>query len=268
MRILVSIDYEGTTGTAHWKEPIDFQKRMMTEDAVAIATGLKGHSVLINDAHATGLNLIPDLLPENCELIRGGPRPYGMMEGVCEVDGVILAGYHGGGGLSRSPMDHTYSSRTIYRLVLNGEEMDETLLNTYLAGYFKKSVIMVTGEENFIKSLKEKLDPGVEYVVTKYGVSRFSVRTRPAETVRAELKEKAKTAVSKLKEISPILPDSPYELEIHLADTTLGDLLELIPSAERISGRVIRFREEDYLNIYKKLRLGLALGFAARYYRD
>lgn len=268
MKILISIDYEGGSGVVHWKEPSEFQRRMMTEDVIAIASGLKEHTLIITDAHAGGRNILPDLLPEHCELIRGGPRPLGMMEGVELVDGVILASYHGGIGLQSSVMDHTFSSRTIQELLLNGKIVNEGLINTYLAGYFKKPVIMVSGDDSFIRSIQEQLDPGCEFVVTKYGISRFSARIRPPGVVRKELKECAQKAVVKIDRIKPILPPPPYQIKIRLADTLIADLIELIPGVSRTSGVEIEFNDPDFLRIYKSLRLCLNLGIAANYYRE
>ena len=268
MKVLISIDYEGATGVVHWQEPVDIQKRAMTEDAIALARGLSEHSVIITDAHAAGRNLFPEQLPQNCELIRGGPRPLGMMEGVDLADCVILAGYHAGIGSPKGLMDHTFSSSTVYRMTLNSRKMNEALINAYLAGYFKRPVIMATGDDVLVESLKDELDPGVEYVITKYGISRFAARLRPAQEVRTELTERARAAAAKATKIRPLIPEPPYNLRIAFHDTVVADLVELLPEGKRISGREIEFEDQDFLKIYRLLRLSLGLGITARYYRE
>ena len=54
----------------------------------AVAAGATG--ILVNDAHGPMTNLLPDLLDPRATLIKGRPKPMGMMEGLTsEYDAVL-----------------------------------------------------------------------------------------------------------------------------------------------------------------------------------
>ena len=46
----------------------------------ALAAGAS--EVLVSDSHGNGCNLIPDLLPKGCRLVRSWPREHAMVSGI------------------------------------------------------------------------------------------------------------------------------------------------------------------------------------------
>ncbi|MHA2226266.1 MAG: M55 family metallopeptidase, partial [Candidatus Hodarchaeales archaeon] len=119
-------------------------------------------------------NFIVDDLPEYVELIRGFPRPTCMISGVEECDVALFLGYHLKFGNAKSTFDHTYSSASIRRLVMNGVELSEFLLNGYAAGDFTVPTILCAGERQLIQDDVSKYAPLVETVALKHSLSRIS----------------------------------------------------------------------------------------------
>ncbi len=91
MQVYIRADMEGITGLV---DAIDVQpggadyergRVMMTEDvnaAVRGALAAGASRVLVNDAHGPMRNLLPDQLHPAARLVRGRPKPMGMLEGL------------------------------------------------------------------------------------------------------------------------------------------------------------------------------------------
>jgi len=99
-----------------------------------------------------------------------------MMTGIDNsFDGVMFVGYHtkaGGWGA----MDHSYSSSTIYRVLINGKEVGESTINGFLAHYHGVPVILVSGSEELEEEIKENLPEAVFHATNKTW-SRFSAQS-------------------------------------------------------------------------------------------
>jgi D-amino peptidase len=92
--------------------------------------------VLVTEAHAEFRNLLPELLDRRAELLRGTPRPGGMMAGLAaDMDAVLFIDHHGKAGRPRSVMAHTISGRVIADVRCNGRSLGELGLNTALAAH-------------------------------------------------------------------------------------------------------------------------------------
>jgi len=262
---------EGISGTISWE---DFEqehtryRRLMTNEVVAAIEGIKDSAVpldeiLVCDSHGKMNNLYFEDLPKGILVNRGVPRPYGMVEGVdSSFDSVFLLGHHPKAGTPFAPMDHSFSSSSFYNLKVNGIEVSEALVNAAFAGHFGVPVGLVTGEVSLIEQLKEFLPPGVEFVVTKWGLSRFAAKVRHPKDVEEEIKNKAQKAATKCKEIQPFLFKSPLSLEIDLMDTLRADLVSNIPGMERIGGRTVSYSPKDMVELVKVLRLSSILATA------
>ena len=122
MKVYLSVDMEGITGLVDAEDVQppgrDYERGrvMMTEDANAAVRGAYdagATAVLVNDAHGPMRNLLPDLLDPRATLIKGRPKPMGMIEGLTsEYDAALCVGFHARAGvlgvLSHSFMGHEY----------------------------------------------------------------------------------------------------------------------------------------------------------------
>jgi hypothetical protein len=91
VKIYISVDMEGITGLVDAEDVQppgrDYERGriLMTEDTNAAVRGAYdagATAVLVNDAHGPMRNLLPDLLDPRATLIKGRPKPMGMMEGL------------------------------------------------------------------------------------------------------------------------------------------------------------------------------------------
>jgi D-amino peptidase len=118
MLVLVSVDMEGIAGVVDGEDvspghgEYDRNRGLMTAEANAAVRGVfacePGAWVLVTEAHGNFRNLLPELLDRRAELLRGKPKPDGMLAGLAaDVDAVLFIGYHGRAGTGRSVLAHT-----------------------------------------------------------------------------------------------------------------------------------------------------------------
>ncbi|MEU4222451.1 M55 family metallopeptidase, partial [Actinoplanes sp. NPDC026623] len=109
MKILISADMEGISGIVHPTETnpggYDYERgriRMTAEVNAAVAGILEAvpaAEVLVADAHGSFRNLLPEDLDRRARLVRGRPRPLGMLAGLDDgTDAVLFVGYHARAG--------------------------------------------------------------------------------------------------------------------------------------------------------------------------
>lgn len=273
-KFYISVDMEGITGTVSWQEyERDFYRfrKIITDEVNALLRGIekginsKDFEVLICDAHATGLNILFEELPENVLLVRGGVGDLGMMAGIDNTfSGAFFLGYHSEIGEEKSLMDHTYASSTIYEIKINGKNTNEAMINAAIAGYFNVPLIFVSGDDKLIKNIEENFPKGIETVITKYGISRFSAITKTLKRTLKEIEEKASKAVRKTNEIEVYKIKEPIHLEIAVNETIQADIISFLPNIKRVSGRLITAETKDIIEAQKLIRLIAILGRVAR----
>ena len=109
VRVLVSVDMEGIAGVVDADDirpghpEYERNRTLLTAEASAAVRGVyaydAGAQVLVTEAHAQFRNLLPELLDRRAELLRGTPKPGGMMAGMApDIDAVLFIGYHGKAG--------------------------------------------------------------------------------------------------------------------------------------------------------------------------
>jgi len=114
MKIYISADIEGITGTTHWDEADkknsdfkEFQEQMTAEVAAACEGALRAGAteILVKDAHDTARNIIASKLPREVRLVRGwSGHPFSMVQYLDETfHAVLMIGYHSRAGLDTNP---------------------------------------------------------------------------------------------------------------------------------------------------------------------
>jgi D-amino peptidase len=270
VKFFISADMEGVAGIVSWKEYEDEfprLRRFFTAEVNAICegiidSGVKVEQILVCDAHGTGQSLLIEDLPKSVLLSRGNGRPLMMMDGLDRsFDLVYFVGYHSGVGTAQSLMDHTYSSRTFYRVRINGVEVDEAMINAALAGYFGVPVGFISGDEQLTRRARREF-PGIEAVTTKTGRSRFAAVVRHPEAVLQEMRSSAGQAAKRAGQFNPYRIGAMRRpvIELELADTIRADLVALIPGSRRTGGRAVQYRARDFLELYRILRLAAIVG--------
>ncbi|MBO8161519.1 MAG: M55 family metallopeptidase [Thermosipho sp. (in: Bacteria)] len=256
MKIYVSLDFEGLGGITQWSDVtkgIFFKQNYLMEQLRALLKGIGSeHYVLIVDSHASGDNVLWELSRDfsNIEIINGPIRKNYMMAQIDEsFDRVIFFGYHASVGSRYATMDHTYSSSSIFNIWINGQLMNEAIINAAYAGMFNVPVSLIIGDDKLKNELK--MFKNIYYVETKQSLGRYSAKFKPMKTLLEEIEKTTKEMITKPKEFFEVFKFTPpIELVIELSDTSRADLAEMIPLTQRIDGRKIKVIHSDYQVIF------------------
>ena len=215
MRIYISADMEGVTGLvdAHDVQPggRDYERGrvMMTEDVNAAVRGaLAGASteithdtnagqvtqVTVNDAHGPMRNLLPDLLHPAADLIRGRPKPMGMLEGLSgDFDATVCVGYHARAG-ALGVLSHSFMGHEIEDMWLDDRPAGEIGLVHATAAALGAPVIALSGDDAACAEMTG-WDPAVATVAVKRARDRFAAELRPVTQAHAAIEQSVADAV-------------------------------------------------------------------------
>lgn len=258
-KFFISFDFEGIGGIAFWKETMGDSRynKIATDQLLTFINKLNYYEpdceIVVADSHAFGNNILWEEMPENVQLVRGYPREYYMIQ---ELDDsftdLILFGYHtaaGKGGM----MDHTHSSSSIFKIKINGREVDEALINSALAGEYGVPLTFVYGDNlsvNFIHSLY----PEVNYLSSKKAISRFSGVMKSRKELYTQLEESAEKVV-KGQGGRVVNFDYPIKGEITLTDSTRSYMAAIIPNVykDKNDDRIIYFSATSMSEFYRYL---------------
>lgn len=268
MRVYISADLEGVAGLVSRDAQMgpdgsDYQtsRALMTEEVSAVVRGaLAGGAshVLVNDSHGRMGNIIPERLHPAAQLSQGYPKLLYMMDGVDGgFDLVFFVGYHARIGTPDGILNHSYNSRGIYDVRVNGKVLGEPGLNARLAGHFGVPVAFVAGDEATVRETLAEM-PDIEGVVTKYGLNRYAARSLSPAQSREKLEAGAKRAVERAAgragaawKPAILKEDGPVKWEVDLLYSAMADLCTLVPGVRRTGGRRVEWTSADYLEGFK-----------------
>ena len=197
---------------------------------------------MVCDGHADMENIILDDLHPEAKLISGAIRPSLQMQDIENgFDAFIAFGHAGGGVTLGGVLDHTYNSKRIYNIRLNGIPMNtEAVFNAVIAGYYNIPLVTIIGDAAVNKEVQSFI-PNVESVVVKKGISRFSAVSIHPSKARQLIYEGVKRGLERRLTIKPLKISDPLTMEIDFKDSNCADTAELIPGVVRISPRTISF---------------------------
>ncbi|MBC3987361.1 M55 family metallopeptidase [Streptomyces sp. AC563] len=271
MKVLISVDMEGVSGVVHPSETnptgYDYERarQLMTAEANAAITGVldaePAATVLVADAHGPFRNLLPEALDRRARLVRGKPRPLGMLAGLDgSTEAVLLVGYHGRAGAGPAVLAHTMSD-AVLDVRVAGRSLGEIGLNAAMAGHLGVPVVLLSGDDTACDELSE-LVPGVRTVAVKQAIGQSAAVTLHPEEARERLRDASARAVTRagLRGQRLAFP-GPVEVEVDLANPTTVDLATLIPGVVRVAGgRTVAFTAADFAEAYRLVLLLVQLG--------
>ncbi len=257
MKVFISADIEGVTGTTHWdeteKEKADyreFQEQMSLEVAAACRGALDAGAevVVVKDAHGSGRNILAERLPREALLIRGwSGHPYGMMQGLDETfDAAMMIGYHSGAGVARNPLAHTMTGAPI-SVRINGKIAPEFMINAFTAGYVHVPVVFVSGDEGLCQAAQEMVK-AIHTVAVKSGLGNATVNIHPKLAL-----EKIHTGVlgalqGDLTRCQVDMPDV-FEFEIRYKSAHHAFTHSFYPGVKVIDDFTIAFASRNYMDL-------------------
>ena len=266
MKILISVDMEGVSGVVTWdhvdskhKEYERFRKLMTAEANAAIEGALAGGAtqIVVNDSHGGMKNILIEELNPAAELISGSPKPFGMVQGIGpDVDAVFFVGYHAVAGRGAGILAHTWSSRIVQEVRLNGQVVGETGLNAATVGGYGVPVVLVTGDRAVTEEARALLGE-IETVAVKDGVTRTAAQCLHPKVAHERIRQAAERAL-KLK-VAPFVLPSPITVSVAFQNGLRADQAALLPGSRRVDGRTVEWTGDDMPTVYKAFRALAAL---------
>jgi len=256
-KVFISIDMEGVTGVANWKDvsrdgkDYDLFRKIMTLEANAAVEGAAAAGageIWVRDSHGSARNLLPQLLDRRATLVRdwsGGPKS--MMEGIDEsFDAAIFLGYHAKAGTPDSLLEHT-SSGSVTDFSVNGISMPEAGYNALIAGYYDVPVVFAAGDKTLCDQLTSLLGE-VETVAVKKGIGAAAVSLHP-EVTRERIRAGVEKALRRLDDFAPYHLEAPFTLVVKLKDETIVHKGSHYPGAKRTGDWELTYTSDDFLEI-------------------
>jgi D-amino peptidase len=274
VRVYVSSDIEGVAGVVASDQTVpsggtEYQRarRLMTAEvnaAVRAAFDAGASEVLVNDGHGPNTNLLVEELDERVELLTGRPKPLNMMHGVGDgFEAALLLGYHARTGTAAATLDHAYLGSVGFDLRLNGRSYGEFGLNAMLAGAFGVPVVVTSGDDKLVAEATALL-PRIEAVQVKQAVSRTAARTLTPAAARARIAGAVRRALKGDLGVGLLRPPAPpFELDVVFLRAGMADVAAVMPGTERLDGRTVRWRGDDYVDAFRACRTLLLLGSTA-----
>ncbi len=250
IKVFLSVDMEGITGvvTGEQLSPAGFEyqrfREFMTADALAAIQGAReagATEFVVADSHGNMQNLLIDRFSPDVTIVRGSPRPLGMMEGIDSTfSAVMFIGYHSATTNPRGVRAHTMSSATFAAVELNGVPIAESGMNAAVAGEFGVPVVMVSGDEAAVGEVRQLLGD-VEGAVVKRSIGFHSAATLTPEAGQAVIRARAKAAIARLRDFKPHSLRSPVTVDITYKNYTPAEAMAMLPGVERRTAHAVRY---------------------------
>ena len=265
LRVFISADMEGVAGVVNAAQlapgGLDYElfRKLMTGEvnaAIEGAIAAGANELTVADSHGNELSILPNELNPKARLIRSGPRPLGMMEGIDGgFDAVFFIGYHASINTPGAVRAHTFSSARYFDVRLNGEHASEALVNAAVAGHFGIPVVLVSGDDAIVQEVHRTIDPAITGVAVKRAIGYHSADSLSPEVARNLIRESSKAALTHVGLCHPFVVPKPITLEISFKNMINAEILSFLPQVQRIDGPTIRFRGKDMVEVEKFLQV-------------
>jgi D-amino peptidase len=270
MRVLVSVDMEGAAGVV---DPEDVRpgtgeyernRRLLTEEANAAVRGVHafdpGAKVLVTEAHGPFRNLVPELLDRRAELLRGKPKPDGMLAGLAEgADAVLFIGYHGKAGTARSVLAHTISGAVVADVRCDDRSFGELGLNATLAAHRGVPPVLVAGDDSVAAEAAD-VAPGMHAVVVKRALGGHAAALLHPEEARERIEREVPRALADREVVRAPRFDGPVRLEVDVLRPYMAERALLVPGVELAGGCTLRYAAPDFPTAYRVTQVITMLG--------
>jgi len=229
-------------------------RKYLTDEVNAVVRGAKRagvSTIIVNDGHGANfsVNIIPDLIEDpDILLIQGSPKSeYLPLLEECEY--LISIGCHGMAG-SKAVFDHTMSSKTWVKMIVNNLEAGEVTLQMVYAGDLDIPTLMISGDEAACQEARRNV-PNIITAPVKRALSRSSaVCLTPAKALKL-IELKTYEALVNRDKIKPFKLKSPYEIMIQKLHVSSFKLYSPPPNVEKIDERTVLIRGDNMKEVMK-----------------
>ena len=253
MKIYLSADIEGITGTTHWNETDagnaewEAARQQMTAEVAAACQGALeagATEIWVKDSHDTARNLIAAELPQAARLIRGwSGHPFLTLQ---ELDNtfaaVALIGYHSPVGSGGSPLAHSFTGK-VTMLKLNGRLVSEFLMDALTSAYVGVPLVFLSGDQGICEAALA-FNPSIQTVAVKQGVGASTINLHPALALERIRQGMAQAVAQAAAFRQPALPGHfVLEARYRAAFNAYHDAF--YPGAQQIDSATVRFESDN-----------------------
>ncbi|MFC9694829.1 M55 family metallopeptidase [Kribbella sp. NPDC056951] len=267
MKVYISADMEGITGLVDAEDVQppgrDYERGrvMMTEDVNAAIRGAYAAgatAVLVNDAHGPMRNLLPDQLDPRATLIKGRPKPMGMIEGLDDsYDAVLCVGFHARAGIL-GVLSHSFMGHEIEDIWLDDQVTGEIGLFEATAAAYGVPLVLLTGDDTACAEAVAWNDR-IHTVPVKYAKDRFAAQLVPVAEARAAIESGAASALRSVPTVAAAA--DRRTLTVRWQSASVASHLTAIPGVTRHDDRTVTVTD-DMLQLYRLFNLYLRVASA------
>lgn len=222
MKFLIACDLEGIHGVVGepykvLTESFDYQAAiegavLEIETAARALYDSGATEVLVWDNHGANRNIDFSRFHEKVTKVDGksGKWRWDFAKDM-DIKGVVFLGYHAKEGTPNGVLAHTFSSKAIQYVKLNGEAIGELYADSRTCAKLGIKPMFHASDDICVREMKE-ICPWVETVVTKVGKGRNLAKLREREEVLAEIYRGVCRAVEQLSESY----ECPFPEKAHL----------------------------------------------------
>lgn len=262
MKVFISADIEGVSGTTTWDEASksnagyrEFQQQMTREVAAACEGAIDAGAtdILIKDAHGDAGNIIHAQLPQMSRLVRGwSGHPLAMVQELDEsFDAVLMIGYHARAGAGGNPLSHTLSSRKVHRIFINDRPASEFYIHYLAAGTLGVPVVMLSGDHEICAEVSAT-DSAIQTAAVRSANGASTINLHP-DTACELVRARAQTALAQAGTIAPASPPRGATLKIVFKDQPQAYFKSMYPGATLEDPYTVSLTAEDYFDILRAL---------------
>lgn len=263
MNVYISFDMEGVTGVcnhdqvniAHADYPrcrAQLVREVRAACEGALAAGAK--RIVVKDAHESGRNIDGRELPAPVELVSGwSGHPLHMVQEISdEFDAALFIGYHAYAGSLGNPLAHTFSSKKVGSMRLNGQIASEYLICAHAAGMFGVPVVFVAGDEALCAHVAEHA-PACRTVTTMRGIGPSVISRHPDATV-ADIRANVTEALQGNLAACRLPRPDVYRLEIAFKDQMTAYRGTFYPGVEAIDQNTLAMAASGFFDILRAIK--------------
>lgn len=177
--------------------------------------------VLVWDNHGARDNIDFSLVDSRAEKLVID-RTKGRLSFLSEYNfkGIVFLGYHSKAGSINGTLAHTYNGRDIQYIKLNGKQVGEFDIDTYIAGEYDVPPIFAASDDVCVGQVREH-SPSTVTALTKIGKGRRKAEFLDEATVLQEIEKGVGEAMKK--EIPSTKLTFPCEMEIRYSTMELAE---------------------------------------------
>jgi D-amino peptidase len=255
MKFIIAVDCEGVAGVVgnHGKglgesPNMNLASKQAVRETNAAAQALfdeGAEEVIIWDNHNGSLNLNYEEVDIRCSLLIGtGSEKRCPLLTQNGFSGMLLIGYHAMEGTSDAVLAHSFSSKAMQGIEIDGKRVGEIAIDAAIAGEVGVPVIFVSSDDKGCREAQNFL-PWIEVCETKTGFGWNMALSKHPLRVTEEIYKKVRQAVSRLSEMKFFCFPSPAVYRVRY---------QRMDAAESAANRDNRYTRIDSYTIERSIK--------------